>query len=165
MTPSIETHYWREVHGDVAPDESSIDALARFDWLKLGRAILVVAAADAPLSEEERTHFLGMAAAYGGLTEAELRALADFDPRTSPLEALLTPEYRDWSRAFLYEAIKTASVGGYTDAERRAVRRAAKLLGVDAAVVAVIEAVVEAEAAVRKARLAVLHPWRERDRA
>ena len=58
----------------------------------------------------------------------------------------------------LHDAIRVASADGYSDEERKAVREAAKLLGVEQSVLTQIEALIEADAAGARARMALLFP-------
>ena len=156
-----ETDDLREVDGYLVPDGRRSDELTKDERVRFGKAVLIIAAAGGQLSDSELHHFMGMAKAYGRLGSEELEQLEHFDPHSASLEDCLTADHKELSRAFVYDVIKTSRAEGYNARERQAVRKAAKLLGVDISIVAAIEGLVETEAALRDTRLALLHPWKD----
>ena len=156
---SHDTHYLHEIHGDT-PAGKNVDRLTKDERLRFGKAVLVIAAADGKLETAEMDYFLGMARAFGGLTDDQLSEFRDFDYRKAKLEDLLSPEYRGLGRGFLYDAIRVASCDGLHDQERAAAHTAGKLLNIEASVVDAIVRQIELEVAVRNSRLALLHPTR-----
>jgi hypothetical protein len=61
-------------------------------------------------------------------------------------------------RILVYDAIRASHVDGYTDGERAAVRKAARLLGIDDATVAELEQLVQDEHQLKRRRIAALMP-------
>lgn len=119
---------------------------------RYARAILTIAAADG-LSERERDYFLNLARGMG-MPDAAVAAYAKYDPSSEKLDDLLAPlRGRQPVPYLLYDAIKVASVDGYTDKERAKVDSAARALGVRLDVVRTLEGLVAAEAAIRDARI------------
>ncbi len=147
--------YLIEVHGDPSKHAShEIPMKARLDF---GKAVLVIAAADGVLSKTERDYFLEMSRGFGA-PEPVLEEYRKFDPKSAKLDELLDPEYRHLARHFVYDAIKVARADGYHEKEAEAVRKAAKILGIDDWTVSSIEALIEAEDGLRKARHTLLQP-------
>lgn len=125
---------------------------------RYARAILTIAAADG-LSPQEAEYFANLSAAMEMPEEVVGRYL-NYDTSSASLEELLSPLRQatpDINPAgyLLYDAIKLASVDGYSEKERTKVAEAARLLGISAHHVAALEGAVAAEIGVRNARLAV----------
>jgi tellurite resistance protein len=112
--------------------------------LRLGKAIKLIIAADGELSEGELAAFADLATMFGA---AEMfPQLVAFDPRSTTLVDCLQGLDNDaLSRRMIYDAIRIASVDGYAAKEREAVTKAAQIMGIDRATVALIEGLVEAE--------------------
>jgi uncharacterized membrane protein YebE (DUF533 family) len=118
------------------------------------RAILTIAAADG-LSDRERDYFVNLARALE-MPDEVAEGYAKYDTKSASLEQLLKPLKGMKPVPYLvYDAIKIASVDGYSDKERAAVRAAAEALGVAIESVRALEALVVAENGIREARLAI----------
>lgn len=123
--------------------------------LRIGKAIKTIIAADGNASEAEMTAFADLAVQFGAAEH--FAALAAYDPRTGSLEALLEGLGDGaLSRRMLYDAIAISSIDGYADAERAAVHKAAVVLRIDAATVALLEGLVVAEAGLGAIRAKLL---------
>jgi tellurite resistance protein len=127
------------------------------DMLAYGRALLIVVGADGTVSEAEWRCFIETAEALGmPLTDDVLRQLRDFDFRNADIADFL--RFAGFSaQSLLYDAILIASVDGYAKEERAMAARFAQKLGVDTAVLAVIEAIVETEAVMRNTKGRLFH--------
>jgi len=148
------SQYLIEVHGDASTQDIPMEARLNF-----GKAVLVIAAGDGVLSDVELEYYLEMARAFGAPEQA-LAEYRKFDPHATKLEQLLDPKYAQMARHFVYDAIKVASADGYHEKEAEAVRKAAKILGIDEWTVASLEALIEAENGLKKTRHALLQPPR-----
>ena len=123
--------------------------------LRIGKAIKLIIAADGNVSEGELAAFTDLATLFGA-TELLPQFLA-FDPRSTTLKDCLQGLENDaLSRRMLYDAIRISSVDGYAAQEREAVSRAAKIMGIDGATVALIEGLVEAERGLASIRAKLL---------
>lgn len=148
-------HYLKELHGGVTHDGRTVEQLPMETLLGFGKSVMIIAAADGQLSKAELEEFLGMMQAFG-VPPQGLEAYKAFDPKGKRLEDFLPKEHKTMLRHFIYDAIKVSSVDGYHEAEKKAVREAAALGGVSESVVVAIEGLVQIEASVRAARLALL---------
>lgn len=132
---------------------------ARFDeplLIRVVKAMMICAGADG-LSPAELEYSLAVAICYGASPEA-LEELRRFDFEHAKLEDYLKNDDRVPKRALLYDAIRVSHADGvYAEAERAAVRDAADLLGIDEPSVIALEGMVELEAALRKARVRLIH--------
>jgi hypothetical protein len=123
--------------------------------LRLGKAIKLIIAADADVSEAELSAFADLATMFGA-TELFPQLVA-FDPRSTTLKDCLQGLDNDaLSRRMIYDAIKISSVDGYAAQERAAVSRAAQIMGIDGATVTLIEGLVEAERGLASIRARLL---------
>lgn len=128
----------RERYGSVVGQPSPERAL------RLAKAIKVIIAADGVASEQEMATFADLATLFGA--EELFSHLVEFDPRTTTLKDCLEGLEDDaLSRRMIYDAIKISSVDGYAAQEREAVSKAAQVMGIDGATVALLEGLVEAE--------------------
>ncbi len=128
----------RERYGSVVGQPSPERAL------RIGKAIKVIIAADGVVSEQELAAFADLATMFGA--EALFSQLVAFDPRSTTLADCLEGLANDaLSRRMIYDAIRISSVDGYAVQEREAVSRAAQIMGIDGATVALLEGLVEAE--------------------
>jgi len=121
---------------------------------RYARALLTIAAADG-LSETERAYFANLSRAMDMPEELVARYLA-YDPRSASLDELLAP-LRDRHPVpyLLYDAVKLASVDGYSESERTRMADAARALGAELEQLRALEGLVAAENGVRQARLAL----------
>ena len=123
--------------------------------LRLGKAIKLIIAADAEVSERELAAFADLATMFGA-TELFPQLVA-FDPRSTTLQDCLQGLDNDaLSRRMIYDAIKISSVDGYAAKEREAVSSAARIMGIDDATVTLIEGLVEAERGLASIRARLL---------
>lgn len=117
----------------------------------VGRVVLAVAAGDGNVSQRERDALIQIMRGYGA-SDAEVRQVRDFDPKKEPADAMLQHAPRTILRAVLYDAIRVARVDGFADREREMARSTARKLGLDAGIVAGIEALIRVEDAVLESR-------------
>jgi hypothetical protein len=127
------------------------------DMRRWSAALYKIVASDG-FSDVERETLRSLGRLRGTPEELTDAALAG-DPRDLSLDELLAG-FHDGApaRAMLYEVMMIASADVYSQRERELVARAARLLGVDRPTFQAIEALFEAEVAMRKARAAVLFP-------
>jgi tellurite resistance protein len=129
--------------------------------LRLAKAIMIVASADGELSPAEWAAFVGGLRA-AQMPEAMLEELARFDGRSAKLEDYLTGDYKHLvapARLMLYTAIWVSRADGhYAPEERAMAARAAKIMGIDADLLAALESHAEIEAATAAARAALIFP-------
>lgn len=94
-----------------------------------------------------------------GTPDEVVQATMAGDPQDTSLDEILEG-FKDGApaRAMLYEVMIIASADVYSQRERELTTRAARLLGIDRQAFQAIEALFEAEMAMRKARAAVLFP-------
>lgn len=124
---------------------------------RYARAILTIAAADG-LSAQESEYFANLSAAMD-MPEEVIAHYLKYDTSSASLEELLsplrqaTPELNP-AGYLLHDAIKLASVDGYSEKERAKVAEAARLLGVSPSHTAELEGLVAAENGIRTARIA-----------
>jgi tellurite resistance protein len=123
--------------------------------LRVGKAILTVAAADGELSEAEWGWFLGLAHTMGAPEQA-LNEFAGFDAVHGRIEELLDARVRPFAGVVLFDAIRTARVDGFAEKERTMARRGAQQLGLEPLLVDAIELQLRTEDALREARAKVL---------
>ena len=139
-------------YGAVAPSAGISDDMQR--W---GLTLLWIIGADG-ISEAEMK-FLGEIARHMGAPPEMVAQVMHIDPKSINVREVLAGFTHSLpARAMLHDAIRIASVDGYSDEERKAVREAARLLGVEESVLAQIEALIEADAACARARMALLFP-------
>jgi tellurite resistance protein len=127
-------------------------------FMAVAKAFKVVLAADGTISPPEHDAYVETCKNYGA-SESMMGELEAFDPFSTTLEKLLgsVDKAKIPARGLLYDSVRVASADGdFAKAEDIAVHKAAKLLGLDDAVVDSIIAIVKMEEAVRTARLAVL---------
>jgi uncharacterized tellurite resistance protein B-like protein len=151
----MSTYHLNEVHGGTTHSGQTVEQLDIETMLGFGYSVMIIAAADGQLSDAERSEFLGMMTSFG-VPPPGIEAFKAFDPAGKKLEDHLPRQHRSMIRHFLYDAIKVARADGYHELERQHVRKAAALVGVPESVVIAIEGLVEIEASVRNARLALL---------
>ncbi len=122
------------------------------------KALKIVIAADGAASDRE-VQALRVGMRYMGVPEIVRQQIEDFDPRQTRLIQVL-PGFRLGgieARYLLRDAIELASSDGvYAQAERNAVHRIAKILGVSPELLGVLETLVELERAARRLKKAVL---------
>jgi uncharacterized membrane protein YebE (DUF533 family) len=122
-------------------------------------ALITAASGDRELSDSERRWILGYFAAKGYPPD-----VIDEMSRVSPVDAAALSELmqlgilRVSGRILVYDAIRAASVDGYSSGERAAVRRAANQLGIGEEDVAEMERLVVDEQALKTRRIKVLMP-------
>ena len=124
---------------------------------RYARAILTIAAADG-LSDSEAEYFANLSAIMQ-MPEEMIAHYLKYDTSSTSLEELLSPLHDAVPGAhpagyLLYDAIKVASVDGYSEKERAKVAEGAKLLGVSAEHLAQLEGLVAAERGLRTVRIA-----------
>lgn len=113
--------------------------------LRIGKAIKLIIAADGEVSERELAAFADLATMFGA-NEELFSQLVAFDPGSTTLQECLQGLGNDaLARRMIYDAIKISAVDGYAAREREAVSRAAQIMGIDGATVALLEGLVEAE--------------------
>ena len=142
--------FWRYHYGAV-PSDWTVEMM-----LAYGKAVMIIMAADGEISPAEMEQFIGIGRALGAPPEM-VDALKTFDPRNASLEDILKG-FKDGvpARAMLYDAIVCASADKhYHPAEQGAVSKAARLLGIDASVVAALEGLAEMESTLRRTRAAL----------
>jgi tellurite resistance protein len=140
----------RERYGSVVGQPSPERAL------RIGKAIKLIIAADGEVSEGELAAFADLATMFGA-NEELFSQFAAFDPRSTTLKDCLEGLANDaLTRRMIYDAIKISSVDGYAAQEREAVSRAAQIMGIDSATVALIEGLVEAERGLASIRARLL---------
>lgn len=119
-------------------------------YLNYGYALLAIAGADGEVSEPEMNWLINHQLLVGAPSEA-IEKYKAFDYKNAKLEDLLPKIKVDvpgWSapRTLLYHAIKMARADkDYAKAEQEAVKKAAKLLGVEDDITLALNALVEME--------------------
>ncbi len=147
------THYLQEIFG--APDER--DPRPE-QFLRFGKAAMIIAGADGELGSQELDYFLGMVRAYGA-PDSVIEEFRKFDYRKARIEDFLKPGDEINGRMLLYDAIRVASADGtYSRMEHEAAEKTARLAGVDTATLRSIEALVSSELALRQLRIALIKP-------
>lgn len=154
------TYHLKEIHGGLTHDGQTVDEMDMETMLNFVLSVKIIAAAEGPLTEQESEEMIGMMRAFG-LPDEGLAALDAFDPVGKELADFLPRNHPTMIRHFIYDAIKIGHIHGYNEPERRAVRQAAELGGVDESVVIAIEGLIEIEQSVRAARLAILREHAE----
>ena len=146
---TVEDHafFWNYHYG-MMPLKISPELMTNFS-----KAVLTIIGADGQVAPAERAHFLGLAHSVGAPAQM-VEFLKTYDPKNGKLEDCLEGFGNDNpARVMLYDAIQTARAdGGYHPAEKAAVAKAARILGIDQTVVAQIEGLVEMEETLRKMR-------------
>lgn len=128
------------------------------EWkVQVGKAILTLAAADGELSAREWSKWK-LLARIAGQPQSVIDELSRIDFTREKLETYFTPELRPAARGILHEAVKVARADGYAEAERAATRQAARLLGLDEQFVVALEAILDLEDALNRARARLLAP-------
>ncbi|MBP5973745.1 TerB family tellurite resistance protein [Brasilonema sp. CT11] len=128
--------------------------------LNYGYALLAIAGADGEVSEAELNWLLNHQRTVGAPEEI-IEKYKVFDYKNADLENLLskiTVDVSTWSkpRTLLYHAIQMAAADDYSSEERKAVKKAAKLLKVEDDIALALERLVEAEEAITALRKALL---------
>ena len=119
-------------------------------YLNYGYALLAIVGADGEVSEPERNWLINHQQMVGAPSEV-IEKCKTFDYKNAKLEDLLpkiTVDVPGWSapRTLLYHAIKmTRADKDYAKAEQEAVKKAAKLLGVEDDITMALNALVEME--------------------
>ncbi len=124
---------------------------------KMGRAIILIAAADGELSKAEMDYVIARGRGIG-VPEKFLAEARKFDFRSAKLKDVLDESIRPYARILLWDGMRAARADGISEPERQAARKAAKILGLDASIVDAMEGLLEVEAALGKARAALLAP-------
>ena len=133
-----------------------VDSIDAEDNAKYAQALMIIAGADGDVSDDEWEWFYGRGHAMG-VPDSVLESFKSFDWRNARLEDYVGTNSAV-ARILLYDAINMSGADGvYSDAESRAVRKAASLMGVSEDVVDAIEGIVETEAAITVARHRILH--------
>jgi uncharacterized tellurite resistance protein B-like protein len=131
-------------------------------FMAVARGLKVVLAADGKLHPAELNGYLETCRRYGA-SDAMLRELQEFDPRSMTVEqcfAGIDPDSIP-ARALLYDVVRIAKADAdYARGERAAVRHAADLLDLDDEWLDKITALVDTEDALRELRLTLLAPTR-----
>lgn len=124
----------------------------------MARALVAAAGGDGDLSLAERTWISGYFAAKGYPAET----LAEVEQAAAALEEIgqlmELGILKQSGRILIYDAVRAASVDGYSAGERTAVRRVAAALGIAEGEVASIEQLVADEQALKARRVATLMP-------
>ncbi|MEG4456897.1 TerB family tellurite resistance protein [Microcoleus sp. N9_A1] len=130
-------------------------------YLNYGYALLAIAGADGEVSEGEMNWLLNHQRMVGAPEEL-MEKYKSFDYKSAKLEDFLskiTADVSTWSssRTLLYHAIQMARADDdYSDEERKAVKKAAKLLNVEDDIALALNRLVEMEEAVNGVRKALL---------
>jgi hypothetical protein len=122
-------------------------------------ALITTATGDSQLSDGERRWIIGYMAAKGyppavleemsGISVANVAAVPDL---------MQLGILQQSGRILVYDAIRASSVDGYKSGERAAVRKVAKVLGIDEEGVIELELLVAEEQALKRRRIQVLMP-------
>lgn len=123
--------------------------------VKIGKAVLVIAAGDGQLSEPEMRWFLGLAKS-AGTPDDVLEEFLDFDAVHGKLGDYVDDKLGPYARGIVFDGIRTARADGYHDKERAMAQRAAKDFGLDPSFVVALENQLSAEDALRSARFRLL---------
>ena len=126
-------------------------------FIKIGKAILTIAAADGELSPIERAFAVGLAKSLGA-TQQAVDVQRTFDPRGHKLEEYFDASTKPMAKVILYDAVRIARADGFKERERQLAMRGARMLGLDASIVPQIESLLAVEEGVRAARLSVITP-------
>lgn len=143
-----------------ARDPEHVSGIPRPLFHSIACALKIVLAADGKVNGAELNTYLETCRRFGAPDDM-LDELRDFDPSCTSLEACFEGIDPDSipARSLLYDAIRIAKAdGSYDRAEREAVTKAAKLLRLDDAWVEHITALVDAEEALHRMRVAMLLP-------
>ncbi len=150
MTDTLKDFGFREIRGATPPSHEDMEVY--------GNVLLAIAGADGEISAREWEFLEGLARSLGA-TDQLIQKWRAFDYKKANLESLLKHAHvKTRRRALLYDAIRVSRADGvYAKEERAAAARAAKTLGVDPAVVAAIEGLVEMETSLRNMRSSLLY--------
>ena len=152
---------YTELVGSTAPREPErVSGIPSRLFVRLARALKIVLAADGDVNGAELNAYLETCRRFGA-PDGLLDELRRFDPTTSSLEECFDGMDADSipARSLLYDAIRIAKAdGSYDRSERAAVTRAATLLGLEEEWVEKITALVDAEEALSRLRVALLLP-------
>lgn len=130
-------------------------------YLNYGYALLAIAGADGEVSPAEMNWLLNHQRMVGAPEEL-MEKYQSFDYKSAKLEDLLskiTVDVSSWSasRTLLYHAIQMARADeDYSSEERKAVKKAAKILNVEDDIALALDRLVEMEEAVNGVRKALL---------
>jgi len=138
--------------------------LSREHLIQYGKAIMFIVGADGTISDAERACWMGIARAMGVPDDVREEWLK-FDWRDGRLEDCIPGLSTDpqnpgeLTLAFLYDAIRVSRADGvYGAAEKAAVAKTARALGIPQSSVNALESLVELEQSVRTLLLSLLHP-------
>jgi uncharacterized tellurite resistance protein B-like protein len=138
--------------------------LPRENLIQYGKAIMLIVGADGTISDAEMACWMGIAKAMG-VSDDVREEWRKFDWRHSRLEDCIPGLSTDpqnpgeLTLAFLYDAIRISRADGvYGAAEKAAVAKAARALGIPQSSVNALESLVELEQSVRTLRLSLLYP-------
>lgn len=124
------------------------------------KALLVCANGDGRLTPPERDWVLGFASVIGA-SESLMRELAEY-PATDDIKELIAHDdsvNAHGRRALIYDALQACDADDeLNEAERAAVHRMAKIMGVEPGVVSALESVQRDTRALRQRRTALLFP-------
>ncbi len=138
-----------ELAGHGTPTQKA-DRVTQDIFLNYAYALLTIAGADGDVSDNELKYLIHKVRLLGA-TEEVVKKITQFDWRNAKLEdliaALSTADVGgNCARALLYDAIKVSRADGTFDiAERQAVHRTARLLGLDPNIADAINGVIELE--------------------
>jgi uncharacterized tellurite resistance protein B-like protein len=154
---SEDTFYLEQTYG--------VNRLAsREHLIQYGKAIMFIVGADGAISDAERSYWMGIARAMGVPDDVREEWLKS-DCRDGRLEDCICGISTDpqnpgeLTLSFLYDAIRVSRADGvYGAAEKAAVAKTARALGIPQSSVNALENLVELEQSVRTLRLSLLHP-------
>ena len=99
-----------------------------------GCVVLAIAAGDCTVSPRERDMLVQIMRGYGA-SDAEVRQVREFDPKTAQVDTMLQQAPPSILRGLLYDGIRVARVDGFDDRERETAKKTAQKLGLDSAIV------------------------------
>ena len=144
------------------PETENLDEMRKLLPILEGyvKALVICAAGDGELSDDERAWILGLCASAGGSYELveELRAL---DPADLDIAALMnmTEQPGLFTHILIFHAIKASDADGVFDPrEEMTIRAMASVLGVDSEYVDKLIALHREEEAFQKRKMAMLFP-------
>ncbi|MCI0433258.1 MAG: TerB family tellurite resistance protein [Gemmatimonadetes bacterium] len=148
------------VTSEAVRDPEHVSGVPRPLFHSIACALKCVLAADGEVNGAELNTYLETCRRFGAPDDM-LQELRAFDPSCTTLEACFRDVDPDSipARSLLYDAIRIAKAdGSYDRAERAAVMKAAELLGLDDEWVEQITALIDAEEALHRIRVALLLP-------
>jgi len=151
MPNQVPNTAFAEYRYGAVPENPSAERTMRY-----GKALMIILGADGQISDAEMSEFMKLGKLMGA-TEEALAEVRNFDFRKARLEEYLEGLKDDaHARRMLFDAIMIASADGYAAEERQSAAKAAKMLGVDSAVLVAIEGAVAMELALRDMRRRLL---------